>query len=369
MWARIDDDAPDHPKFATAGDLLGPDGSSVAFGFWMRGVCYSNKRLTDGLLPAGVVRTWSPRASKIASALVSAGLWEVVEGGYRIHDYHDYNPRADEVRAKLEADRRRKENERRKSLGLPPIPAGVQTDSKRNPKGLQSESARIPEPPARAGAGPRGCVPSRPVPSSTPSPLTPPPAGEGNSVRADVCAICGSTAAQLGYQLEGDVIGDQSIAVCRVCMDVRQGRSFTTLDAARAWTQRALWASNRRRYVEHRAIAFGGRPPTEAPPALPGPAQASTWAQVLERLRAKVDRRKFFDWFKPLHLVEETGAAITVRAPSDEHARYLQKHYRQQIDEAGREVSEWLSIEVVGPSDDDTGDVLGRVVDFAQKGA
>ena len=35
----------------------------------------------------------------VAEALVAAGLWESVPGGYRIHDFHDYNPTAADAKA------------------------------------------------------------------------------------------------------------------------------------------------------------------------------------------------------------------------------------------------------------------------------
>src|SRR5690606_5177208 len=36
---------------------------------------------------------------KAADLLVKVGLWEPAEGGFQIHDYLDYNPSADDVRA------------------------------------------------------------------------------------------------------------------------------------------------------------------------------------------------------------------------------------------------------------------------------
>lgn len=172
MWVKLDDGSPDHPKFAQVGAQLGRDGIHVAFGFWARGNCYANKHLTDGFLPDIVVKTWSGRASKIAAALVAARLWEKAPGGYLIHDYHRYNPRADEIVARREKDRIRKENDRRSKLGLAPLaagnPLGIHTESERIPRGQGAdgavESARNPELRAPAGAD-TVPVPSRPVPS------------------------------------------------------------------------------------------------------------------------------------------------------------------------------------------------------------
>ena len=194
MWAKIDDGTPDHPKLCEAGEHLGgEDATIVAFGFWAKGLCYANKHLTDGFLPLAMVRTWSDRAVKIAAALVAARLWDKASGGFKIHDYHDHNPHADEVRTRKEQDRIRKENERRKKLGLPPpedCPPGIQAESERNPAGhmsdtsedcppgIQAESERNPEPRAPAGRA-RGTrphpVPSRPVPSPSDTERQPAP--------------------------------------------------------------------------------------------------------------------------------------------------------------------------------------------------
>ncbi|MCE5247916.1 hypothetical protein LLG88_13465 [bacterium] len=155
MWAKIDDSAPDHFKFIQAGKRLGPDGRLLAFGFFVSGVCFSNRHLTDGYLPLDVVETWSKRAGTLASALVSVGLWDRADGGFQIHDFHDYNPASDEVQARREKDRARKETERRERLGLKPrvgVPRRVRTESERSPQGHIAESERSPEFRAPAGA-------------------------------------------------------------------------------------------------------------------------------------------------------------------------------------------------------------------------
>ena len=42
--------------------------------------------------------------------MVRSGLWHRVPQGYQIHDFHDLNFTADEVKARRERDRRRKQN-------------------------------------------------------------------------------------------------------------------------------------------------------------------------------------------------------------------------------------------------------------------
>jgi hypothetical protein len=94
VWIRIDDQIAHHPKFIEAGP--------VASWLWVCGNGYCNKYLTDGFIPVSVLPTIGAvtNAGKWAERLVAVGLWETASGGYRVHDYHDFNPSADEVKAK-----------------------------------------------------------------------------------------------------------------------------------------------------------------------------------------------------------------------------------------------------------------------------
>lgn len=93
-WLQIDDNVPLHRKMLAAGP--------AACWLWVCGIAYSQRQLTDGFIPdlalpmVGV--TGASRAKKLADTLVSAGLFEAVDGGYRIHDYHDHNATSEEVR-------------------------------------------------------------------------------------------------------------------------------------------------------------------------------------------------------------------------------------------------------------------------------
>lgn len=93
-WLQIDDNVPLHRKMLAAGP--------AACWLWVCGIAYSQRQLTDGFIPdlalpmVGV--TGASRAKKLADALVSVGLFEVVDGGYRVHDYHDHNATAIEAR-------------------------------------------------------------------------------------------------------------------------------------------------------------------------------------------------------------------------------------------------------------------------------
>ncbi|MGD0121687.1 MAG: hypothetical protein ABSC46_03895 [Candidatus Limnocylindrales bacterium] len=85
-WLKVDDRFYAHPKLAMIPEPVLP-----AIGLWTLGLSWSGCYLTDGFVPAGqVVRLGG--TLELAAALVEAGLWDRVEGGYRIHDFLDYNP-------------------------------------------------------------------------------------------------------------------------------------------------------------------------------------------------------------------------------------------------------------------------------------
>ena len=72
-WFRVDDNLDQHPKADLAGNR--------ALGLWVRAGSYSARLLTEGFVPtAQVARLGGSRTD--AQALVTAGLWEAVSGGY-----------------------------------------------------------------------------------------------------------------------------------------------------------------------------------------------------------------------------------------------------------------------------------------------
>lgn len=87
-WARLDDRFGEHPKVVALSD--------VAFRVHVMAICYCARNLTDGFVPAGAARLMGA-TPKTLRALVEAGLWAHACGGYRIHDYLDYNPSKAEV--------------------------------------------------------------------------------------------------------------------------------------------------------------------------------------------------------------------------------------------------------------------------------
>jgi len=113
MWAKLDDGLTDHPKILKVGPL--------GLALWIAGLVYSSRNLTDGFIPwnkLGTLIDWQYTAESnndgkykiwtvsrtsgyggedvdsemVAKMLVTAGLWHEVDSGFRIHDYHDYQP-------------------------------------------------------------------------------------------------------------------------------------------------------------------------------------------------------------------------------------------------------------------------------------
>lgn len=97
------------PKFIAAGAQAG--------WLWVGGLGYCKEHLTDGFIPAAVVPTLAPgvkQPAKSAEMLVSAGLWESVDGGYLMHDYHEHNPTKALVEKKRKdaVERKRRQRDR-----------------------------------------------------------------------------------------------------------------------------------------------------------------------------------------------------------------------------------------------------------------
>jgi hypothetical protein len=105
-WFKVDDDLPQSVKF----DALceGPC-RAEAIALWLYAGCSSSKCLKDGFVPTGTVIKFGFHA-EAASELVRVGLWYTIEGGYKFHDWADYQPSSARVeqRRKAAADRKAK---------------------------------------------------------------------------------------------------------------------------------------------------------------------------------------------------------------------------------------------------------------------
>lgn len=136
-WVRLSDDFYDHPKFDRAGTL--------GIALFTAGLAWANRNLTDGFIPRkaalrlldfedvveavrnadrnGVTNALhnddlTPAITRGAvQSLVDAGLWHVEEGGYRIHDYLDYQASKEQIEASRQSNAARQKlwRERKKA--------------------------------------------------------------------------------------------------------------------------------------------------------------------------------------------------------------------------------------------------------------
>jgi hypothetical protein len=97
-WVNLDDGFPDHPKVAGLSDR--------AFRLQVSGICYANRHLTDGIVPASVVpRLVGVPPGRALVELIDGALWTPILGSteaYSIHDYLDWNRSREQVLAERE---------------------------------------------------------------------------------------------------------------------------------------------------------------------------------------------------------------------------------------------------------------------------
>jgi hypothetical protein len=113
-WGRLNDALNDDAKLSAVSDS--------AFRLWVCGLVYCTKNLTDGFVPESEIQFFrlkaknrAPLIAELCTPQTSLGkgpLWHRVEGGYQMHDYHDWNDSRDEVlrqraKAKERMDRHR----------------------------------------------------------------------------------------------------------------------------------------------------------------------------------------------------------------------------------------------------------------------
>lgn len=150
-WFKVDDQLAFNAKVVAAGN--------EAMGLWVRCGSWSSAQLTDGFIPTHMANAMANGMAKEcgADALVMAGLWDEVEGGYQFHDWSEFQPSASSER----------EKRRKRSLaGQKGAEArwGDKSDGKPHGKSHNDRMANECEVDA----------PSRPVPSSSLEAASPP---------------------------------------------------------------------------------------------------------------------------------------------------------------------------------------------------
>jgi hypothetical protein len=89
-WFKVDDSFYDHPKVFDAPDC--------AVALWTRAGTWSARNLTDGFVPAGMPARLCDDPDTAVRELLRRGLWTRTSGGYRFHDFADYNPSSVDVK-------------------------------------------------------------------------------------------------------------------------------------------------------------------------------------------------------------------------------------------------------------------------------
>lgn len=100
-WLKTDDRFPEHRKIRRLSDS--------AYRLHHTAMCACAKDETDGLVTDQDVDDMEhgARLRKHIPALVAAGLWEPVPGGWIIHDFLHYNPSHGDLEEKRRRDRER----------------------------------------------------------------------------------------------------------------------------------------------------------------------------------------------------------------------------------------------------------------------
>lgn len=167
-WIRIDDQFADHPKLLAVGPL--------GLALQISAICYCARHLTDGFMSRVTVRAlvaklslpWSDQSGVDWSAaatsgmqgceasefdwpglMVEAGLWDEVDGGYKVHDYEHFNPTKAQVTKQREAwsERQSRSRSRRDtSVTHAPVTRGVTPSVTRGVTGLSPSPVPDPDP-------------------------------------------------------------------------------------------------------------------------------------------------------------------------------------------------------------------------------
>lgn len=159
VWFKVSDEFDVHHKVLAAGDS--------AIGLWVRCGAYASRLLTDGFVPMAVALMYAGGEASKIDHLVSAGLWEMVDGGFQMHDFTEYNPTRDDAYAerrrkaenqKAYAERKRLERENRMITGeadrsddrpqadhVPTRPDPTRPSSKEEVVAARNRATRIPD--------------------------------------------------------------------------------------------------------------------------------------------------------------------------------------------------------------------------------
>jgi hypothetical protein len=129
-WSKIDDLLPHHRKIVGAGRL-----APAVFGYYVAGICFCQRHLTDGVILRTDLPLVLPAAPKppeqILGLLESCRLWDrLTDGrdGWAIHDYLEHNESA-----AIRREKQAKDAARKRGGASGRTPGGVREDSDGTP--------------------------------------------------------------------------------------------------------------------------------------------------------------------------------------------------------------------------------------------
>lgn len=187
-WVKLDDRLPDHPKMLSIGD--------AAFRLWSYCLCKANARMQGGFLPTRLVTVTAgyfgppEKAEELAQELVDAGLWDEAEGGYEIHDYDEYQPKADGEEERKAKARERMQRVRERARTVREQDANGVREQCANSARTRSQPFAPPGP-ARPDPIPVPIVEQTAVPEAPPARTKQPP-GQVADLLLEFCAAAGS---------------------------------------------------------------------------------------------------------------------------------------------------------------------------------
>lgn len=243
-WLKVRVNLPDDPVVAWLSRRLGRSPDEV-LGKLLRFWAWADQNTPDGSLPGAafedVDRLVRLKGFALALSGVPKGAWlERTDDGLAIPRFEEHNGASAKRRA-MERDRKRED---RDASAKRPHENGTESGHDADSRG-------------------RGRVREKEQPTPTL-----PEVGKGA-----LCAYCGSTQEQTGCVHQVDHVipvaaggtDDPAnlVVACQPCNQAKGGRIFSGFAEAQRWLHQAFWSKNRQRWIDHRAYAFGGKPPDD----------------------------------------------------------------------------------------------------------
>jgi hypothetical protein len=198
-WVRRDDQASIHRKVAPLDD--------ATYRLWSEAIEWCSRNLTDGVIRADELAEASKRGTQPRAArLVERVLWHTSDvlcqspkcpppgkDGWVIHDYFDYQPSREKVKAELVAKAKRTQEWRDRKAGKKP-PSDVPGDASHDGyvSAANQDSVSSPSPPRPAPKGRGGTTSPQRQPAASGSVAAADGVANQNHHNSPMCPTCGN---------------------------------------------------------------------------------------------------------------------------------------------------------------------------------